>query len=166
MELDEGKQNFIESWGQLGVNWGVNKTMGQIHALLLISCKSLCCDQIMQQLSISRGNVNMNIRALIDWGLVHKEAVPGERKEYFKAEKDVFTMFKSVVEMRKRKELDPMIKVLTDLSAVQPDCSESEEFCRVVRDLSHFSKKAESALNNVSGAENNWLFGTFIKLMK
>lgn len=166
MELQDGKQNFIESWGKLGVNWGVNKTMGQIHALLLISCKSLSCDEIMQQLSISRGNVNMNIRALVEWGLVHKECIQGKRKEYFKAEKDVFTMFKSVIDMRKKKELDPMIQILEEISEVKADCSESEEFCRVVRDLSHFSKKAESALNNVSGAESNWLFGTFIKLMK
>jgi len=166
MQLEEGKQSFIDSWGQLGINWGVNKTMGQIHGLLLISNSCLSCDDIMRELSMSRGNVNMNIRALIDWGLVHKKFVQGERKEYFVAEKDVFTMFRAVIEMRKKKELDPMIKVLQDISSVQAGCPESEEFCRVVRELTHFSKKAECALSNISGADSNWVFGTFMKLMK
>jgi len=166
MNLDEGKKQFIDSWGQLGINWGVNKTMGQVHALLLIANTPLCCDDIMSELSISRGNVNMNTRALVDWGLVHKKFVQGERKEFFVAEKDVFVMFKAVIQMRKRKELDPMIKVLTEISTVKGGCKESEEFCRMVKDLKHFSKKAESALNNVIASEGNWLFGTFMKMMK
>jgi len=166
MQLDEGKQQFIDSWGRLGISWGVNKTMGQVHALLLIAHQPLCADEIMTKLKISRGNVNMNTRALIDWGLVHKKFVQGERKEFFIAEKDVFKMFKSVIEMRKKKELDPMVQVLNDISKVEAGCPESEEFCRVVRDLQHFSSKAESALNNVTSSESNWLFGTFMKLMR
>jgi len=75
-------------------------------------------------------------------------------------------MFKAVIEMRKKKELDPMIEVLNQISSVEGNCSESNEFCRVVKDLKHFSTKAESALQNVTTAENNWLFGTFMKLMK
>jgi len=166
MNLDEGKRQFIDSWGKLGINWGVNKTMGQIHALLLIATRPLSCDDIMSELSISRGNVNMNIRALIDWNLVQKEFLQGERRDYFVAEKDVFSMFKAVIEMRKKKELDPMLKVLGELSIVEAECKDSQEFCRVVRDLTHFSKKADAALNNVTAAESNWLFGTFMKMMK
>lgn len=166
MQLDEGKRKFIDSWGRLGINWGVNKTMGQVHALLLVAHEPLCADNIMEELKISRGNVNMNTRALIDWGLVHKKFVQGERKEFFIAEKDVFNMFKAVIEMRKKKELDPMLKVLQEISTVEGSCNESDEFCRVVRDLTHFSTKVESALNNVTSSESNWLFGTFMKLMK
>ena len=69
MRLEEGKARFIESWGALGVNWGVSRTMAQLHALLMVSPRPLCSDQIMQQLQISRGNANMNIHALMDWGL-------------------------------------------------------------------------------------------------
>jgi len=166
MQLDEGKRQFIDKWGQLGVNWGVCKTMGQIHALLMVANEPLSCDDVMEELSISRGNVNMNIRALVDWGLVHKKYKQGHRKEYFIGEKDVFTMFKSVIAMRKKKELDPMLRVLDEISAVQPECEESEEFCRMVKDLTQFSHKADSALNNVVSTEHNWLFGGIMKLMR
>lgn len=166
MQLDKARRQFIDQWGQLGINWGVNKTMGQVHGLLLVVKDPLCSDQIMCELKISRGNVNMNIRALMDWGLVHKKFIQGERKEYFIAEKDVFKMFKSVIEMRRRKELDPMIKILNEISDVKPRCEDSEEFCKVVRELKHFTKKAESALENITGSERNWLFGSVMKFMK
>ncbi|MCB0624548.1 MAG: transcriptional regulator, partial [Saprospiraceae bacterium] len=81
MDLREGKEKFIQSWGALGSSWGVNRTMAQIHALLLISPEALSADEIMEDLMVSRGNANMNLRALIDWGLVYKELKPGERKE-------------------------------------------------------------------------------------
>ena len=66
MELDQGKEKFIQSWGTLGSNWGINRTMAQVHALLLICPEALTAEEIMEQLKISRGNANMNIRALID----------------------------------------------------------------------------------------------------
>ena len=70
MTLDEGKESFIQSWGTLGSSWGITRTMAQIHALLLVSPEALSAEDIMAQLQISRGNANMNIRALIDWNLV------------------------------------------------------------------------------------------------
>ncbi|MDX1406723.1 MAG: transcriptional regulator, partial [Saprospiraceae bacterium] len=70
MHLSEAKAKFIESWGKLGSNWGVSRTMAQIHALLIVAREPLCADQIMEALKISRGNVNINVHALIDWGLV------------------------------------------------------------------------------------------------
>ena len=88
MEVTEGKEKFVQAWGTLGTQWGINRTMAQVHALLLISKESLCADEIMEDLKISRGNANTNIRALIDWGLVYKKLKPGERKEFFVAEKE------------------------------------------------------------------------------
>ena len=88
MKLSEAKQQFISSWGAFGTQWGINRTMAQIHALLLVSVDPITQDDIMEQLSISRGNVNMNIRDLISWSLVERIILPGERKEYFSAEKD------------------------------------------------------------------------------
>lgn len=166
MKLDEGKRRFIDGWGELGINWGVCKSMGQIQGLLLATKDPLCCDQIMNELQMSRGCVNVNIRALLDWGLVHKRFVQGDRKEYFVAEKDVFKMFQSVIQMRKRKELDPMLKVLDQISTVEPKCDDSKEFLRVVNELNHFSKKAESALSTMVTAEDSWLFGSFMKQMR
>ena len=90
MKLPEARQQFIHSWGVLGSQWGINRTMAQVHSLLLVASKPLSTDEVMEQLSISRGNANMNVRELIDWGLVQKVIVPGERKEFFTAEKDIW----------------------------------------------------------------------------
>ena len=83
MTLDEAKQHLIQAWGTLGSSWGVSRTMAQVHALLLVSPVSMTTEDIMDALQISRGNVNMNVRDLIDWGIVRKVLKPGERKEFF-----------------------------------------------------------------------------------
>ena len=79
MELVEAKQKFIEAWGKLGSEWGINRTMAQVHALLLITPEELTTEEIMETLQISRGNANMTLRDLISWGLVEKRHKPGER---------------------------------------------------------------------------------------
>jgi len=163
MELDEGRLKFITSWGNLGINWGVNRTMGQVHALLLISPDPMCADHIMEQLKISRGNVNMTLRTLIDWGLVHKHFTMGQRKEFFMAEKDLWKVLINIVQQRKRKELDPMLDMFKELSYVKPECRESEEFTRVIKDLTHFSMKADNILENLVSAESNWLIGPILR---
>ena len=166
MNLEEGKNKFIQSWGTLGSNWGINRTMAQIHALLLVSPKSLCAEDIRQELNISMGNANMNLRALIDWGLVYKELKPGERKEFFVAEKDMWVVIRQIIMHRKKKELEPMIKVLDEISGVQGVCEESEEFCKVVRDIQLFSSKADSTLDTLIRADSQWFVGTFMKMIK
>ena len=166
MNLDEGKRQFIESWGQLGINWGTNKTMGMVHALLMMTHEPMCSDQIMEQLEISRGNVNTNTRTLIDWGLVHKKFKKGERKEYFIAEKDVVNIFKAVIYQRKKKELDPMLKVLSEISQVEGGCCESDEFCKVVNELNQFSHNADKVLTNLINTERKWIMGALMKFMR
>src|SRR3954470_6775305 len=118
MELAEGKLKFIEAWGKLGSEWGINRTMAQVHALLLISPDALSAEEIMEELNISRGNVNMNVRELMDWGLIEKIHKSGERKEYFWAEKDIWKITKQVAKERKRRELEPVLKILEQLSKV------------------------------------------------
>ena len=166
MNLTEGKEKFIQSWGTLGSNWGINRTMAQVHALLLISPQSLTAEEIMEQLKISRGNANMNLRALIDWGLVHKELKPGERKEFFLAEKDMWEVARQIIIHRKKKELEPMLKVLDDITSVENECPKSEEFCKVVRELKMFTCKADSTLDKLIKADSNWFMGTFLKMMQ
>ena len=102
MELKEAQNAFIQHWAQLGSSWGINKTMAQIHALLLISQGALSTEEIMDRLKISRGNANMNTRALQDWGLVYKEHHIGERKEFFRAEKDTNKVARSIARERRR----------------------------------------------------------------
>ncbi len=166
MTLDEGKEKFIQSWGTLGSNWGINRTMAQIHALLLISPESLCAEDIRQELQISMGNANMNLRALIDWGLVYKKLKSGERKEFFVAEKDMWVVIRQIITHRKKKELEPMIKVLDEISSVQSNSEESEAFCKVIRDIQLFSSKADSTLDTLIKADSHWFVGTFMKMIK
>jgi len=165
MELEEGKEKFIQSWGTLGSNWGVNRTMAQIHALLLISAEPLSAMQVKEQLSISMGNTNMNLRALMDWGLVYKKLKSGERKEFFEAEKDTWEIVKKIVIQRKKKELEPVVKILDDISAVQGKCDDSIEFSKVIKDLKLFSNKADSMLDKLIKADSNWFMKSFINNM-
>lgn len=166
MTLEEGKDKFIQSWGALGSSWGINRTMAQIHALLLVAPEALCAEDIMEELQISRGNANMNIRALIDWGLVYKELKTGERKEYFVAEKDMWTVVKQIIIQRKKKELEPMLRVLDEISSVEANDQESEEFANVIREIKLFSSKADSTLDTLVNSDSNWFVGTFMKMIK
>lgn len=166
MELQEGKDKFIQSWGTLGSNWGINRTMAQIHAILLISPEPMTAEEIRDELQISMGNANMNVRALIDWGLVYKELKPGQRKDYFRAEKDMWEVVKKIIIQRKRKELEPMVKILDEISSVEGTDPASEEFQKVIKDIKLFSNKADSTLDRISKADSNWLFGTFLSMIK
>ena len=167
MDLAEGKEKFIQSWGALGSSWGVNRTMAQIHALLLISPEPLSADDIMEDLQVSRGNANMNLRALIDWGLVYKELKAGERREFFRAEKDMWEVVKKIIIQRKKRELEPMLKVLDEVSSVEPNGDPlGEEFHQVIRDIKLFSNKADATLDTLTRADSNWFVGTFLKMVK
>ncbi|HEX3419905.1 MAG TPA: MarR family transcriptional regulator, partial [Candidatus Udaeobacter sp.] len=91
--LSEARDQFVSQWGVIGSAWGVNRTMAQIHALLITAPAALSTDDIMQELKISRGNAHSNLRDLVSWGLVRTVVRKGERKEFFEAEKDVWKMF-------------------------------------------------------------------------
>lgn len=166
MTYEQGKDKFLQAWGTLGSDWGISRTKAQVHALLLISANALSADEVMEELKISRGNVNMNLRALMDWGLVFKELKSGDRKEYFVAEKDMWKVSKQIMIHRKKKELEPIVRVLDEVSMVQSDCTDSEEFVKVVRDIKLFSNKADSTLDSLIQADSNWFMGTFLRLMR
>lgn len=166
MNWVEGKEKFIQTWGTLGTNWGVNRTMAQIHALLLIAPEALSADDIMEELQISRGNANMNIRALMDWGLVYKELRPGDRKEYFIAEKDMWKVVRQIIMNRKKKELEPMLKALDELSGVEGESEEAVAFIKAIQDIKLFSSKADATLDSLVKADSNWFVGTFLKLIR
>jgi DNA-binding transcriptional regulator GbsR (MarR family) len=157
MTVQEGKQKFIESWGAMSSGWGINPAMAQVHALLLISPEAITADQVKQELNISTGNVSMNLRALLEWGLVYKQMKMGERREYYYAEKDMWQVLRQIIINRKKRELEPMIKVLDELSEVGGGDPESEAFCEVVRDLRKFSHKANNTLDMLIKADANWL---------
>ncbi len=143
MKLEDAKLKYIHTWGSLATNWGINKTMAQVHALLLVSTKPLSADEIMETLKISRGNVNMNVRALIDWGIVSKEFVVGERKEFFVADKDIWELFKQITKERKKREIEPVLKVLEELQEDVKENSEEAEAFKKVMNLAPDSEQAQ-----------------------
>jgi len=165
MELNEAKHKFIQAWGTLGSNWGINRTMAQVHALLLIAPEPLCADDIMETLKISRGNANMNIRALIDWGLVFKELKAGERREYFRSEKDMWNVVRQIIVHRKKKELEPVLKVLEDVSKIDGESKEKEAFLEIVRSIQLFANKADKTLDKVVDTDANWLINLLMKMV-
>ena len=166
MEYKEAKEQFISTWGELGCNWGICRTMGHIHALLLINPTSLSAEEIMSDLQISRGNANMNLRALIDWGLVYRKSKPGERKDFYTAEKDFWNVFRKTLKKRKEKELNPMLQLIKNLKPLQAVCEHSTEFKRVVNDLGMISSAADRSLDKLLNSESNLLLNAFVKVMR
>ena len=168
MKLTEARQQFISSWGAFGTHWGINRTMAQIHALLLITPDPLTQDDIMDQLNISRGNTNMNIRELINWGLVERVLLTGERKEYFSAEKDIWKVVKQIVKERKKRELEPMLKLLDQLEEVEGDKRDRnvKSFVDTVSGIKKLGRQADKTLDVMIKAEENWFVGNLVKLFK
>jgi DNA-binding transcriptional regulator GbsR (MarR family) len=103
---------FVEHWGLMARSWGINSSMGELFALLYITGSDWTADDLRHWLGVSRGNVSMNLRELLAWGLVHKVRRSGERRELFRAETDVWVLFRKILEERKRRELDPTLRVL------------------------------------------------------
>ena len=168
MKLTEAKQQFISSWGAFGTHWGINRTMAQIHALLLISPDPLTQDDIMEELNISRGNTNMNIRELINWGLVDRVLISGERKEFFSAEKDIWKVVKQIVKERKKRKLEPMLQLLDKLEAVDGDKKDRDvkTFVDTISGIKKLGKQADKTLDTMIRAEETWFVGALMKVFK
>jgi DNA-binding transcriptional regulator GbsR (MarR family) len=168
MELPEAKERFIESWGKLGSEWGINRTMAQIHALLMLAPEALTTEEIMESLSISRGNANMTLRELMSWGLIEKQHKAGERKEYFFANKDTWYIARQVAKERRKRELDPIIKVLDELSQVKGNKKDPEyaTFSKTVTDINKLAKNVDKTLDTMLKADENWFWGSLFKIFK
>ncbi len=168
MKLADAKQQFISNWGAFATHWGINRTMAQIHALLLVSPDPLTQDDIMEQLSLSRGNVNMNIRDLVDWGLVDRVLLPGERKDYFSAEKDIWKVATQIIKERKKRELDPMMRLLAQLEDVDGDKKDKDvkQFTDTIAGIRRFGNQADKMLNVMVKADENWFVGSLLKFFK
>lgn len=165
IEYEEGKAKFIQAWGNLGSSWGINKAMAQIQALLLVSTRPLSTEDIMEELKISRGNANMNIRALLDWGIVTKAHIPGERKEHFVTEKDVLKLSLQVTRERRRREIEPILDVLTELRQVKgKDKEKVDEFKKVTGDIFDFASKVDGLLEKFVKSGKTWFYKLIMKI--
>ena len=167
MEFKEAKNKFVQTWGALGSQWGINKTMAQIHALLMVSNDAISMEEIMEELKISRGNASMNLRALMDWGIVYKEYKAGERREYFTAEKDLDELAVKISRERSKREIKPALKVLKEVSSITSDnTAEEKHFVDQTTKLYDFVLKADTMLEKATEFKENWLSKLVIKIMK
>ena len=108
------QQRFILHWGEMGVRWGINRTMAQIHALLYLSPKPLHAEEICAELGVARSNVSNSLRELQNWGIVKTVHVMGDRRDHFESMKDVWEMLRHVLDERKKREIDPTVEVLRE----------------------------------------------------
>lgn len=167
MEFREAKNKFVQTWGALGSQWGINKTMAQIHALLMVSHEPVSMEDIMEELQISRGNASMNLRALMDWGIVYKEYKAGERREYFTAEKDLDELAVKISRERSKREIKPALKVLKEVSSIEADATaEERHFVDQTTKLYDFVLQADNVLDKITEYKDNWLAQLLVKFMK
>lgn len=165
MTLEQAKQQFIQTWGNFGSQWGINRSMAQVHALLLTTESLKCTEDVMAELSISRGNANMNLRELMNWNLIYKESVPGDRKEYFRAEKDMWEVAKRITRERKRREIEPLQQHLTELKKVEQSY-ESIAFVATIENIERLVSRLDVLSNTLMKADEHIFFGKILNLLK
>ncbi len=151
-DLEETRDKFIVQWGVIGTNWGISRTMAQIHALLMTSRGSMSTDQVMESLEVSRGNAHTNLKELVGWGLVSIVTKKGDRKEYFEAEKDVWEICRRVVIERKRREIDPALQTLREcyLETEDLESEDAQAFNKQMQSLADFAEFAGKMGDRVS----------------
>ncbi len=117
MQLSPIEQKFVLHWGEMGTRWGINRTVAQVHALLFLSPKPLHAEEIATTLAVARSNVSNSLRELQGWGIVRVAHVLGDRRDHFESVKDVWEIFRIVAEERKRREIEPTVRVLQECIA-------------------------------------------------
>jgi len=166
--LREARDEFVSQWGVIGSAWGVNRTMAQIHALLITAASALSTDEVMAELKISRGNAHSNLRDLVSWGLVRSVVRKGERKEFFEAEKDVWKMFCIIIRERRRRELRPAQAVLKECLSRTSNLrgTEAAAFNKQLRALSDFLELADGVITKLSQSEQSKMVPWALKFLK
>jgi DNA-binding transcriptional regulator GbsR (MarR family) len=155
-QLKQARDEFVAQWGAMGTQWGINRTMAQIHALLMTVPGSLSTDEVMEQLAISRGNAHANLKELVAWGLVRVVVRKGERREYFEAEKDVWKIFTTVARERKRREIEPALAVLRKCAEASEgiETEEGRAFYQQMRQLEEFVEFASTMADRIAGMKH------------
>jgi len=166
MNYDDTRQEFIQVWGSLATSWGVSKTMASIHAYLLSSAEPMTTDDIMEDLQISRGNANMNVRALVDWGLVRKVSIAGERMDHYEADKDVHSFAPKIARERRKRELEPVIEQLKTLRQVEGRGADAKELKKTLTGIYDFASLGDQFLRRYIQGDKGWLTRTLSKFLK
>ena len=151
--LPETARKFILHWGEMGTRWGINRTVAQVHALLYLSDRPLNAEEICQTLVLARSNVSVALRELQNWGIVKVTHLPGDRRDHFESMTDVFEMFRIIMNERRKREIDPTLKLIDDcLDADSGDPSEAMVRARLekMRDFFELALTFSSQLDRVS----------------
>ena len=167
-QLATARAEFLAQWGALGPAWGVSRTMSQIHALLMVAPDPQNTDDVMSALQISRGNAHANITELCDWGLLRKVALPGDRKDYYEAEKDVWRVVQCITHARKRKELEPVLQTL-DACLEQTrglKGAEAKAFRSQLRELQRFAQMGDRVMERVTQGASSRILPWILRFLK
>ena len=162
-ELSEIEQKFILHWGEMGTRWGINRTVAQIHALLYISPKPLNAEEIAETLSVARSNVSTSLKELQGWGIVKRVHVLGDPRDHFESMKEVWEMFRVVLDERKKREIDPTLTVLRDcITEAGKDRKTSKYSEQRLRDLADFFETTTEWYGQI----RQWPTGALTKFVK
>ncbi|MDT9001383.1 GbsR/MarR family transcriptional regulator [Paucibacter sp. APW11] len=131
-------RSFVAHFGEMGSRWGINRTVGQIYALIYVSPRALNADEMAEALEFSRSNLSMGLKELQAWRLVRLKHLPGDRREYFEAPSDAWEIFRTLAEERRRREIEPTLSMLRNALLEQPSSEEdriAQERMRGMHDL-------------------------------
>ncbi|HNX96564.1 MAG TPA: transcriptional regulator [Candidatus Aminicenantes bacterium] len=134
MALSVNQERFVDLWGSMGVFWGINRSMARIHAYILLSPHPVTLDEVVAQLTISKGNASMSLNELRHWGVIHRSHQRGDRRDYYTAEPDTWTMLFQIAKERKRREFDPALDALRDLLG-EGECDATPEVAERLQEL-------------------------------
>jgi DNA-binding transcriptional regulator GbsR (MarR family) len=165
--LNQAREEFVAQWGALGTQWGINRTMAQIHALLMTAAEPMSTDEVMEALEVSRGNAHTNLKELVAWGLVRPVVRKGERRDYFEAEKDVWHIFTTVARERKRREIEPALAVLAKCAEESREIHtpEGRAFHEQMRQLEEFVGFASKMADRIAGMKHGFAVQLATKLL-
>jgi DNA-binding transcriptional regulator GbsR (MarR family) len=166
-QLKLARDEFVAQWGAMGSQWGINRTMAQIHALLMTAVEPIGTDEVMEDLQISRGNAHTNLKELVAWGLVRIVVKKGERREFFEAEKDVWQIFTIVTRERKKREIEPALAVLNHCveTSRSMKSAEGQAFHSQMRQLEEFVGFASKVADRVGAMKHGFAVQLAAKLL-
>lgn len=149
--LKAARERFVALWGQMASNWGIPRSMAEVHALLLVAGEPMNTDDLMEALHISRGSASMTLKALQEWGIVSRAHIRGDRKEYFQAEQDVWKLFRTILRERKKREIDPLIESLRECRELtaRPPVGSARKI-GAVRAVEEHNKRLDSMLEFIT----------------
>lgn len=145
MKLTPTMEKFILHWGEMGWRWGINRSVAQVHALLMLSPKPLAADEICEALAVARSNVSTSLKELQGWGIIRVVHVFGDRREHFETLKDVWEMFLIILRERKKRELDPTLMALRECATAAEDGkTDSDHTVRRLHELIEFMEQTSA----------------------